>query len=143
LIVQAAYVKQHGKLPIENGIDVISVNSLAFRRFLEIAVLLDRMVAVVTDNDGKVAALATKYADYAAKPKISILYDTDENYPTLEPQLLKANGRAAIEKVLGKTFVSDAALLDYMKDNKADTALRFFKTTEPWIVPGYIASAVS
>ncbi|MGV6876070.1 ATP-dependent nuclease [Pseudochelatococcus sp. B33] len=143
LIVQAAYVKQHGKMPLDDGVDVISVNSLAFRRFLEIAVLLDRMVAVVTDNDGKVAALATKYADYIGKPKISILYDTDQNFPTLEPQLLKANGKATIEKVLGKTFASETALLDYMRDNKADTALKFFKTTEPWIVPGYIASAVS
>lgn len=143
LIIQAAYVKQHGKMPLDDGVDVISVNSLAFKRFLEIAVLLDRRVAVVTDNDGKVAALATKYADYAGKPKISILYDTDENFPTLEPQLLKANGRPAIEKVLGKTFASDAALLDFMKDNKADTALAFFKSAEPWSVPGYIASAVS
>ncbi|MGV1894791.1 AAA family ATPase [Agrobacterium vitis] len=143
LIVQAAYVKQHGKMPLEEGVDVISVNSLAFKRFLEIAVLLDRTVAVVTDNDGKVAALTAKYVDYMGKPKISILYDGDEQFPTLEPQLLNANGRAAIEKVLGKTFASDAALLDYMKDNKADTALKFFTTAEAWNVPGYIASAVS
>ncbi|MCW0018959.1 ATP-dependent endonuclease [Rhizobium sp. BT-226] len=143
LIVQAAYVKQHGKMPLEAGVDVISVNSLAFKRFLEIAVLLDRTVAVVTDNDGKVAALTAKYVDYMGKPKISILYDGDEQFPTLEPQLLKANSRAVIEKVLGKSFVSDAALLEHMKDNKADTALKFFTTTEAWNVPGYIASAVS
>ena len=143
LIVQAAYVKQHGKMPLDDGVDIISVNSLAFKRFLEIAVLLDLTVTVVTDNDGKVAALTTKYADYAGKSKISIFYDADENFPTLEPQLLKANGRAVIEKVLGKTFVSDAALVDFMKDNKADTALKFFKTTEPWSIPGYIGNAVN
>lgn len=57
LIVQAAYVKRHGKMPLDDGVDVISVNSLAFRRFLEIAVLLDRVVAVVIDNDGKIGAL--------------------------------------------------------------------------------------
>jgi putative ATP-dependent endonuclease of OLD family len=143
LIVQAAFKKQHGKMPLEAGVDVISVNSLAFKRFLEIAVLLDRSVAVVTDNDGKVAALASKYADYLGKPKISILYDPDEAFPTLEPQLLKANGRPTIEKVLGKTFASDEDLLTFMKDNKADTALKFFTTNEPWTAPGYIVSAVS
>ncbi len=143
LIVQAAFRKQHGKMPLEAGIDVISVNSLAFKRFLEIAALLNRTVAVVTDNDGKVAALTTKYADYIGKPKITIHYDSDETFPTLEPQLLKANGRPAIEKVLGKTFTSDADLLAYMKDNKADTALKFFTTTETWTVPGYIVSAIS
>lgn len=142
LIVQAAYKKQHDKMPLEAGIDVISVNSLAFKRFLEIAVLLDRPVSVVTDNDGNVAALTQKYQDYVGKPKVSILYDSDENYPTLEPQLLKANGRPAIEKILGKTFASDAELLDYMKDSKTDIALKFFKTSEPWNIPGYIVSAI-
>ncbi len=143
LIVQAAYKKLHGKMPLEVGVDVISVNSLAFKRFLEIAVLLNTRVAVVTDNDGKVAAIVQKYQDYASMPKVSILYDSDENYPTLEPQLLKANGRPAIEKVLGRKFASDDALLEYMKDNKADNALKFFMTSEPWTVPGYILSAIS
>src|ERR1700677_1154493 len=34
LIVQAAYVKHHGKMPLDDGVDVISVNSLAFPRLL-------------------------------------------------------------------------------------------------------------
>jgi predicted ATP-dependent endonuclease of OLD family len=143
LIVQAAYKKQHGKMPLEAGIDVISVRSLAFTRFLEIAVLLDRPVAVVTDNDGKVAALGNKYQRYTTNPKVGIFYDSDEHYPTLEPQLLKANGRPTIEKVLGKTFVDDDALLEHMMDNKSDTALKFFTTSEPWNVPGYIRDAIS
>ena len=142
LIVQAAFKKQHGKMPLEAGIDIISVNSLAFKRFLEIAVLLGRPVAVVTDNDGKVAALKTKYASYLGRPNIDILFDPDEGFPTLEPQLLKVNGRPVIEKILGKQFASDIELLDYMKDSKADTALKFFTTVEPWTAPGYIVSAV-
>ncbi len=143
LIVQAAYKKQHGKMPLEMGVDVISVNSLAFKRFLEIAVLLDHTVAVVTDNDGKVAALSTKYVDYIGKPKIDIHFDTDEGFPTLEPQLLKANGRTSIEKILGRSFASDTELLAFMKDNKGDVALKFFTTVEPWTVPEYITRAVS
>jgi putative ATP-dependent endonuclease of OLD family len=142
LIVQAAFRKKHGKMPLEAGVDVISVNSLAFKRFLEIAVRLDHTVAVVTDNDGSVAALAAKYAAYLGLPKISIFFDKDEAYQTLEPQLLKTNGRPVVEKVLGKSFADDATLLAYMKDNKADTALKFFMTTEPWAAPGYILDAV-
>lgn len=143
LIVQAAFRKKHGKMPLEAGVDVISVNSLAFKRFLEIAVRLDHTVAVVTDNDGSVAALSAKYADYSGLPKISILFDKDEKFKTLEPQLLKANGHPAIEKVVGKTFADDDALLAYMIDNKADTALKLFTTTEPWSAPGFIVDAVS
>lgn len=142
LIVQAAFKNKHGKMPLEEGVDVISVNSLAFKRFLEIAKLLGRPVTMITDNDGSVEQLEKKYADFAGDEKIQILYDQDEAYPTLEPQLFKANGREAIEKVIGKTFDSDAELLAWMKANKADSALRFLLTTEEWKVPKYIGSAI-
>jgi len=143
LIVQAAYKSRHNVLPLDSGIDVISVRSLAFKRFLEIAVLLGIPVTVVTDNDGRVSALEKKYKDYFNKPGIRIFYDTDGGCPTLEPQMLKANGRAVIEKVLGKAFDGDAALLEYMKDNKADVALKFFTTSTPWTAPKYILDAIN
>jgi putative ATP-dependent endonuclease of OLD family len=142
LIVQAAYKKKYGKSPLEAGVDVISVNSLAFKRFLEIAKLLERKVAVVTDNDGSVARLQKKYASYAGLSHIGIHYDVDESFRTLEPQLLKANGRAAIEKILGKTFSDDNELLEHMISNKADCALQFLRTSEPWTVPQYIDHAI-
>lgn len=40
-------------MPLDKGVEVISVNSLAFKRFLDIARLLKIDVTVVTDNDGK------------------------------------------------------------------------------------------
>ncbi len=141
LIIQAAYKKLHGKLPLDRGVDVISVRSLAFKRFLEIAVLLNRPVSVVTDNDGDVAAVVEKYKDFT-QSNIRIHYDTDERYKTLEPQLLKVNGRPAVEKILGKEFPDDDALLGYMEKNKTDVALKFFSTTEPWKAPQYIVDAI-
>jgi predicted ATP-dependent endonuclease of OLD family len=143
LIVQAAYKKRYGVLPLEAGIDVISVRSLAFKRFLEIADLMNIPVRVVTDNDGRVSALDERYKDYINKPGIRIFYDTDGGCPTLEPQMLKANGRAVIEKVIGKVFDDDSSLLEYMKDNKADVALKFFTTSIPWTAPKYILDAIN
>lgn len=143
LILQAAFKKVHGKMPLDAGIDVISVRSLAFKRFLEIAVLLKKPVAVVTDNDGNVKALADKYRDYKAHQNVKICYDSNEAFPTLEPQLLKANGREVIEKIVGTSFSDDSELLNYMHNNKTDTALRFFTTTEPWTVPQYILDAIN
>jgi putative ATP-dependent endonuclease of the OLD family len=143
LIVQAAYKKQYGKLPLEAGIDVISVRSLAFKRFLEIADLIGIPVTVVTDSDGDVSALQEKYKDYLGKKdKIRILYDPDEKSPTLEPQMLKANGKAAVEKVLGRAFGDEPALLEYMKKNKVDVALAFFAATKGWTAPKYILDAI-
>jgi len=57
LVVQKAYMKTHSdKLPIYDGVDVISVGT-SFLRFLEIASRLNKRVAVVTDNDGDISAL--------------------------------------------------------------------------------------
>lgn len=142
LIVQRAYQKKHGKMPLENGVDVIAVNSLAFKRFLEIAVLLKKPADVVTDNDANVAALETKYADYLESDVVSIRYDEDETARTLELQLMKQNGLATINAILGKTFADEASALDYMVSNKADTALQFFETDVEWSPPDYITRAI-
>lgn len=142
LIVQAAFKKKHGKMPLEAGVDVITVGALAFKRFLEIATLLDLRVDVVTDNDGDLDALKKKYLGYLEKDRIKVRYDDDVNFKTLEPQLLKWNGRATVNGILGKNYAADADLLAYMKANKTEVALRFFETDEAWVVPGYIEAAL-
>ena len=144
LIVQRAYKDKHGRLPLEDGVDVIAVGSLAFKRFLEIAVLLESDVRVVTDNDKKVAELRDKYADYlnGKHPNIKICYDMDERYPTLEPQLLKANSRDTLNAILGKTWADDSALLAYMARNKTDCALKMLETATAWVAPGYVSDAI-
>ncbi len=144
LIVQRVYKDKHGKLPLEDGVDVISVGSLAFKRFLEIAAILNLDVRVVTDNDGDVLALKTKYAGYldGTSPNVRICYDADEHFPTLEPQLLKANSLSILNAILGKGFADDAALLVYMGKNKTDCALKMFETGETWHAPEYIANAI-
>lgn len=142
LIVQKAYLMKFGKMPIEMGVDVISVSSLAFKRFLEIADILSIEVDVVTDNDGDVAKLKRKYKDYEGHKTIDIEYDGDEKYKSLEPQLLRINGRDLVNTILGKSFADDDDLLDYMADNKTECALKFFETEIAWKVPQYIQNAV-
>lgn len=145
LIVQGVYRDKHdGRLPLEDGVDVIAVGSLAFNRFLAIAGPLRLHVRVVTDNDGDVAALKEKYADYldGAHPTIRICYDDDEERRTLEPQLLKANSLEILNRILGKSYPTDGDLLDYMERHKTDCALKMFETAEPWSAPQYIADAI-
>jgi AAA ATPase-like protein/OLD-like protein len=142
LIVQAAFRMKYGKMPLEAGVDVISVRALAFKRFLEIAALLGLQTDVVTDNDGDVEALKRKYDIFLNKEHIRIHYDDDVGCETLEPQLLKVNGRAAVNGILGKDFQTDDELLTYMQANKTEVALRFFETDRPWVVPAYIEAAI-
>jgi len=144
LIVQRAYKDKHDKLPLEDGVDVISVGSLAFKRFLDIAALLNLDVRVVTDNDGDVKALQAKYSAYldATNSSIRIYYDDDESCRTLEPQLLKANSLDALNSILGTTHADTPALLKYMARNKTDCALRMFKSDKIWNSPEYIKHAI-
>lgn len=144
LIVQKAYKVKHGKLPLEQGVDVISVGT-SFKRFLEIGKLLKLNIRVVTDNDGSVKALKQKYEDYLDNTKVDnihIFYDSDETHPTLEPQLLKANSLGVLNKVLGKAFESEDDLLKYMGNNKTDSALKIFDSNEDLNFPGYISDAI-
>ena len=144
LIVQRAYRDKHGRLPLEDGVDVISVGALAFKRFLEIAKLMDLDARVVTDNDGSVAELQEKYADFlnGECPTIGIFYDEDEAFPTLEPQLLKANSLGTLNSILEKSYGDEQSLLKHMKRNKTDCALKMFETAETWITPEYISNAI-
>ena len=116
-------------------------------------------VAVVTDNDGDVAGLEKKYADYIKenkKDKITICYDQVEdtgtlkigekpyNYNTLEPKILKANGNniTLFNSILGTDYSTIEDLQKYMKHHKTETALAIFNTNEEVVFPAYIMEAI-
>lgn len=143
LIVQRAYKDGHGVLPLDKGVDVISVGT-AFKRFLQVAALLKLKVCAVIDNDGDVKKLEERYGDYIndTHQTVTICYDEDGSCPTLEPELLKANSLSQLNTILGKKFESEDELKEYMKNHKTECALRFFEATENWTVPGYISRAI-
>jgi putative ATP-dependent endonuclease of OLD family len=158
LIVQKAYMmKNNGRLPIEDEIDVISVGT-AFLRFLEVAKHIKKSVMVVTDNDGDVESVEQKYKEYvgdsaATKEFIKICFDKEEftgnnirgekfNYNTLEPGLLRINGRENLNTVFGTTCGTDEELLLYMKNNKTECALKIFGTEEKVNFPQNILDAI-
>lgn len=142
LVVQRAYRDKHGKLPIQDGIDILSLDALAAKRFLEIAIPLRKPVVVVTDNDGKPAVAAAKYAAYSHHSFIRVCIGKGEP-PTLEPQLLAANSLAILNKVLDKSFTTEDELLRHMKNNKTDCALTIFESLETITMPEYIREAIA
>ena len=143
LIIQKAYHQTHGRMPLMDGVEVIAVNSLAFKRFLDIAKSLGNDVRVVTDNDGDADAVIAKYAAYAEDANIRICFDRDEAYETLEPQLLKANGREKVNRILGTAFENNDTLLKHMGgSNKTGTALKIFDSVEAFTIPEYIEHAI-
>lgn len=154
LIVQKAYMQQNqGKIPIEDGIDVISVGT-SFLRFLEVAEKVNKEVVVVTDNDGDPDAVKRKYAEYLgdnSKENITICFDESVengsiegfNYNTLEPKLAQANGRAAMNAILETSYDTDDELHKFMKSNKTNCALIIFDTEQTVQFPQYILDAIA
>lgn len=154
LVVQKAYMNSHdGKLPIEDGIDVISVG-MAFLRFLEVAEKLDKIVAVVTDNDGNIAGIEQKYSEYLGtnkKDNILISYDkadrtepglTDYNYNTLENLMLVSNNLQKLNLIFSTAYTSNDDLRKHMKNSKTDCALAIFNCDDDIAFPQYITEAI-
>lgn len=144
LIVQKAYLVKHGKLPIQQGVDVINVRGLSFSRFLDIAVLLKKRVAVVTDNDGDYQKkVVEKYQSYKGSPAIKICADTDNAAKTLEPQIIKCNNLAVLNKVFETAHKDLQSIAAYMEANKTECALKIFESKEVIAFPKYVVDAVS
>jgi len=141
LIIQKAYLQEHDKLPIEDGRDIITVRGLSFKRFLEIARILDKEVSVATDNDGDVVKLKRKYKDYLDDEKIHIWYSDDENFETLEPQILKVNAVETLNAIFD-TNKDEEELEKYMTSNKTDSALKIFEAELDINIPEYIKNAI-
>ncbi|HBD7440949.1 ATP-dependent nuclease [Legionella pneumophila] len=159
LIVQKAYMSTYqNKLPIHDGIDVISVGT-AFRRFLEIAEQVKKEVVVVTDNDSDLEAVRKKYSDYLGENKrnhIKICFDDvvdggtfkikDKpfNYNTLEPKLVKANDNdlSVFNRIFDREFSNVDDLHRYMHGDKTNCALKIFDSSEKINFPQYILDAI-
>lgn len=158
LIVKKAYMVNNDKrLPIEDEIDVISVGT-SFLRFLEIAEKIDKLVAVVTDNDSDINSLNSKYENYLGdntKEYITICFDEtidvgelkigDKpfNYNTLEPKLLKENSLDLFNTIFDKSYTSNEDMHKFMKHNKTECALKIFDTTEDIKFPQYILDSIT
>lgn len=157
LVVQLAYRKTHnGRLPIEDGVDVISVGS-GFLRFLGLADAAQKRVLVLTDNDKKPKALHKKYQSYDMHPSIKVsfveeVYDPNDpngidrdnklNWNTLEAEIIRSNGMVNVNALLDKDHPDEASLLKYMESHKTEVALKLFDAYEKVSIPEYIASGL-
>ena len=165
LVIQRAYKDKYGRLPIEDGVDVLCVKGLSFLKFLEIARTLKLIVAVATDNDGDIDAVIKKYDNFLGDksvPNIKICFDetidtkesfgcddeTDPlpdsfNYNTLEPKMLKANGLDTFIQVFGEKYDTTTKMLRHLHSQKSESALSLLKTPVKISYPQYILDAIS
>jgi putative ATP-dependent endonuclease of the OLD family len=143
LFVQKAYKIKYNKLPIEDGIDVMSVRGLSFKRFLDIAKILPIHVYVITDNDGNFNDnVIEKYKEFEKVDDIKIYYSKDDTLLTLEYQIVACNDFDNLKKILGRKDLNKDDLINYMTSNKTECALKLFETEEKINIPEYIENAI-
>jgi putative ATP-dependent endonuclease of the OLD family len=148
LIFQKAYMDANGEhLPIEDGIDVISV-ALTFKRFLDIATNINKPIAVITDNDGDYEnTIIKKYKDYSGHDYVNIFADNRNPLNTLEPQFVSSNSDDLEQLciVLGiniDNYDTVDKISQYLIRNKTKWALKIFESDLKFTYPDYITRAV-
>ncbi len=152
LIIQRAYKDKYGHLPADDGIDIIAVESLAFKRFADIANLINKDVVIVTDNDGNIEkSIIKKYDGYRERKNLHFYYEIDEKLNTIEPSVLEVNCEDGQPTGVFKTIISkDGSLesrdydgiLNYMRKNKTEWALRVFEADDCIKYPQYIQNVI-
>ena len=145
LIVQRAYKDKFGKLPIQDGIDIISVSGLSFKRYLTLVKGMSKQIAIITDNDGK-SQKKHEWYDNDQTETIRFFISDDDNAKTLEPQIIAANNDNLDKlcKIVDYNGECDAVVLaEFMQKNKTDSALSIFEAEDSITIPQYIQEAIT
>lgn len=122
----------------KDGIDVIVVDSLAFKRYCDIAVLLKKKIVIVTDNDGDIQKnINDKYSEYLDKTNLVFIYEENEMLNTIEPSVLEVNCKNGNPTEIFKKVISKNGsmknkdkqeILSFMTKNKAEWAFRVLES---------------
>ena len=136
ILFEKMYKTITGNSPEQDGVHIMDVRGLSFKRYLEIAVLLGNKVAVITDNDKDYQKhCINKYTDYANNPKIKICYDEDNTSYTFEVVMYQSN-----QDLCNSLFGTDA--MNYMLSNKTESAFKLLIAETEICVPHYIKGAI-
>ena len=145
ILIEKLYESVAGNSPNKDGIHIISVGGLSFKRYLELAKILNIKVAVIRDNDGDIQKNCIEnYADYSGS-NINIFSDQDNLRTTFEICIYNDN-KSFCDKLFTTSRIK-LPPLDYMLKSKAEAAFRIIDSLDknPLIritTPKYIKQAI-
>lgn len=141
ILMEAFYEKVTGEKIEDSNIHIISVGGTSFKRYLDIAKLLEIKTAVIRDNDGDYQInCIDRYDDYIQE-NIGVFSSTNNEISTFEISVYETNTNICDE--LFKAGRKTLSVQDYMLKNKADVAFELLdKKSEELVVPDYIKNAI-
>ncbi|WP_428038375.1 ATP-dependent nuclease [Candidatus Avelusimicrobium fimicolum] len=136
MLMENFYESCVGCKPEKDGVNIINIRGLSFKRYLDISKLTNSKAAVITDNDkNHQKHCIDKYQEYANKENIKIFYESDEKKYTFEVVLYEDN-KALCDRLFG-----DSAQ-EYMLNNKTEAAYALLSESSEILVPEYIKRAI-
>lgn len=140
ILMEAMYQNTVQKNLSDSEVGVIAVDGKCFKRYLEIAKLLNIKVAVITDNDKNYDNnITANYADFVTDNS-RVFSDTDNNRYTFEV-CLEADNKALLAGIFNNLRTN--TVLEFMIANKAEAAYRILVSKGNDIaVPQYIQVAI-
>lgn len=151
LLMEKFYEAVQSKKPQEDGVAIIDVRGLSFKRYINIAKMTGSRVAVITDNDGeKGKRRIDSYEKFEIESNVKAFWDKDIENTTFELSFQR-NNHELCRMVLGHEKGED--IENHMLANKTEAAYQILDALEtgtnwfddpipPLKVPEYIEQAI-
>lgn len=137
MLMEKFYEECAGCSPESDGVHIIDVRGLSFKRYLDIAKLTGCKVAVITDNDtDHHKHCVDKYKDYVSNANIEIFYEADDTKRTFEVVLYGDNSTLC-------DALFDSPAVDYMLKNKTEAAYVLLSQEDQIVVPDYVKRGIT
>ncbi|MDD4963206.1 MAG: hypothetical protein PHI11_04720 [Gallionella sp.] len=131
-----------GKALNDANFHVISVGGTSFKRYLDLAKLLNIRTAVIRDNDGDFQKNCIEnYKNYEME-NAKVFFASNDTQKTFEICMYETN-KTLCEALFTNNHIKSPPQ-EYMLANKAEAALRLLKNHKPaeLIAPDYIKEAL-
>ena len=141
LLIEAFYTNLFSERIEQSDIHVISVGGTSFKRYLDLAKLLQIRTAVIRDNDGDALVnCVMNYSEYVSD-EIQVFYENNDDLRTFEICLYEVNGSICDD--LFSAGRRKLSVIDYMLKNKVDAAFELLnQMAAELIAPPYIKEAL-
>lgn len=151
MVLTYYYHRQYGRHPFDDNIEVISVEGVGFKEYVNLVSLFQKKIAVITDNDGMNLEELKKQRGLVDLPNNILIYTEDDtSLKTLEPSFVRKNIAKIKEiskavRVQQKLNDTEDDLVAFMESNKTEWAFRLLNRADEldFAAPDYIINAVN
>lgn len=150
MVVTYYYKKKYNKHPFDDGIELISVEGIKFKQFVELAKSFGKKIAVITDNDGMLYDQVLNQRGLRDLPdNIRMFTEQDITLKTIEPSFVARNESmlqelASVVREKKICVETKETLTEFMINNKTEWAYRLLMKADfaNFEVPQYILNAI-